>query len=534
MNTALAHSESLNREAKSLAAKQQFEPALEVIDRAIAQYPKTPSLWLTKAMILDTMKRYADAEPAWELMTQLVPGNAAGWFYLGKARAQQHKRETAIAAYRQALAIKPDGLETLVNLADLLMNHKTEYDHFKLQAATQEACTLLTRAVDLNPDSLEARTELGLALMRLGRASDALPHFIRAKQLAPSHKDVVINHAFCLFQMGRFEDAEVVYREGMALGDAYAKFSLAQLLLLKGEWAQGIEYYDARLSPDEVPPRHQHKPIWNGESLSGKTLLVWAEQGIGDEIMFASMLPDVVTQAKHTIVEVEPRLVEMFTRSFPACEVFSHRPANPELSLRRDIDYQIPMGGLMRYVKPKLDYPVGEGFFRASAEKIALYAARYPKNGKKKIGISWLSNRTETSRTRTITLKQWLPILQSKGCEFYNFQYGDTAYELSQLKAETGIEIRCDADVNPLLDMEHMAALMSQMDLVISCANSTVHLAGALGVPVWVLTPKIPSWRWFLERDDSIWYPHVRLFRQKDLWDWSDVVERIADALQAR
>jgi Flp pilus assembly protein TadD len=531
MNQALA--DSYHMEAKQYASQKAFEQALTKVDAALEINKKNPAYWLTKAMILDQLGRYVDVEPVWELITTLIPTNAAGWFYLGKTRAHLKKRKEAIDAYKKALEIKPNGLEAMVNLADLLMDHKTEYDHFILQAAIEEACTIMRRAIEIAPNRIEPLTEMGLALMRLGKLQDALPYFEKALDIAPTHSHTIVNNAFCHYQLGNFAEAERIYRIGMASGDWYAEFSLAQLLLLQGRMEEGLKHYDARLNPEEVPPRFDVFPRWRGEPLDGKTLLIWGEQGIGDELMFASLIPPILPQAKHIILEMDPRLVDMYRRSFPMVEVVSRTPPDPTLEARQDVDFQIPMGGLMALVQPKTDYPTRTGYLSAAEDKVAAYRMRYPeRKGVLRVGVSWGSSRTETSRSRTITLKEWIPILRMENVEFYNFQYGETERELTHLKEETGIEIITDPDVNPLTDMEHMAALMTHMDLVISCANSTVHLAGALGVPVWVMTPKVPSWRWLLEREDSIWYSCVRLFRQSELWSWDDVVLRIADALK--
>jgi hypothetical protein len=187
----------------------------------------------------------------------------------------------------------------------------------------------------------------------------------------------------------------------------------------------------------------------------------------------------------------------------------------------------------MRYTKNRMDYPVHKGYLAPDEQKVKHYAERYAsQSGKLRIGISWQSKKTETSRMRTIGLKEWLPIFNVPNTCFFNLQYGDFKRDLDIFEKESGIHIISDPDVDPLTDLENMFGLMANLDLVISCANSTVHIAGSIGTPCWVLTPKIPSWRWQLNRDDNIWYPHVRLFRQSEVSRWDDVVDRIKNEVK--
>ena len=517
------------KEAGTHGNNSAYDAALISIERALKFFPTNPQYLYTKAMVLEGLKRYPEAEPIWRDIAAQLPDQAASWFYLGRVCNNVGKRDEAIECYRKALGINPTALEVLVNLADEIMNHKKEHDLEKLERGLIEAIDLLRRAVTHYPESMEALNGLALALQRLGKASEALPYFERAHQLSPHNTDVLVNLAIAYTQLERFDEAEKVFTSEVAQSDWYSEFLYSQLLLLKGDFARGVKMFETRNLDPSLVPREFPYPQWNGEDLTGKTLYVWADQGIGDEIMHASLLNDVILQAQKVYLETESRLIPAYTRSFHSIEIIRRRSAesDPPLPIY-PADYHISNISLMGFAKSRMDYPVHQGYLLPDEDKVKLYAERYaPLSNKLKIGISWRSQKTETSRMRTIGLKEWLPIFQVPNTVFFNLQYGDCNRDLTMLEKECGIQIISDADVDPLTDLENMFGLMANLDLVISCANSTVHIAGAIGTPCWVLTPKIPSWRWQLKRDDNIWYPHVRLFRQSDLCRWDDVVQSI-------
>jgi ADP-heptose:LPS heptosyltransferase len=280
-------------------------------------------------------------------------------------------------------------------------------------------------------------------------------------------------------------------------------------------------------------------PNWDGGPLTGRTILVYGEQGIGDEIMFASCLPDLLAQADRVIVAAEARLIPLFQRSFPRVNVI-HRALIREphrLESLGPIDFQIAAGSVPRYTRRRLeDFPARSHYLFAAAEACVAWEERLAGLGPgRSVGISWHGGKEPRAvRDRSVSLEGWAGLFQVPGVHFINCQYGDVAAELETARQQLGVTIHHWPEIDPLKNMDDFAALISALDLVISVDNSTVHLAGALGVPCWVALPFVPDWRWLLEREDSPWYSSVRLFRQTQRGRWDDVFEGLAAALGER
>jgi hypothetical protein len=262
-------------------------------------------------------------------------------------------------------------------------------------------------------------------------------------------------------------------------------------------------------------------------------LLVYSEQGVGDEIFFASCMGDVLTKARNCLVECDPRLVALYSRSFPNAEVIaSTRNTEHDSNVHLpSFDLQIPIGSLPRHFRRSLDsIPQRRRYLVPNPTLQEKWTERFAELGDGlKVGISWRGGKQEISRRRRSTrLDQWEAVLSRPGVSFVNLQYGDCVEELEELYRTSGVQIHDWNDADPLVDLDGFAAQISALDLVISIDNATVHMAGALGVDVWTLLPFSPDWRWLLNRDDSPWYPSIRLFRQSRIGEWDDVFNAAA------
>jgi hypothetical protein len=241
--------------------------------------------------------------------------------------------------------------------------------------------------------------------------------------------------------------------------------------------------------------------------------------------MFASCLPDLIGQAKKIVVECDGRLAPLFARSFPRAEVHGRQPDQDmsRLSCAPGIDWQIAMGSLPGLFRTTLaSFPKHSGYLVPDAHAVQSWRQRLTSLGDGiKIGISWRGGSTDkTRRQRSTSLEQWLEILRMPGAHFINLQYGDSEQELRAIRATPGISIADWEDIDPLANLDDFAALIASLDLVISIDNATVHMAGALGTPTWVLQPYVPDWRWFIILENSPWYPSLRYFRQPAPGDW--------------
>jgi hypothetical protein len=315
-------------------------------------------------------------------------------------------------------------------------------------------------------------------------------------------------------------------------------------LLQLGRFAEGWPDYEYRFeAPKEYNERRPSPPpYWNGEDLTGKKILIWTEQGIGDEILHASMFGAVAARAERTVIECSTRLAPIFARSFPRAEIFAYESYKAAVTPAGALDYQIAAASLGGYLRPDFaSFPRHQGYLKAdparTAELRSKYQAMAP--GKRLVGISWRSRRDRVGIHKSMALREFTPVLQTPGAAFVNLQYGDCGAEIAATRAELGIEVIHDADIDPLRDMDAAFAQVAAMDLVISTSNTTVHAAGAQNIPVWVLLPYAKGclWYWFLKRADSPWYPSARLVRETRVdpsrpW-WLELVPRVAGDLAA-
>ena len=341
--------------------------------------------------------------------------------------------------------------------------------------------------------------------------------------------------------IGNLESATAVYHKTLEIepDDQYAHLNLGMLQLLQGDFENGWKQYQYRWKYEKFPSEYREfpQPSWYGSNLSGKTILVWAEQGIGDEIMFASMLNDLLQMNANIMVECEHRLVSLFQRSFPDIQFSSRKNPPHQQLLNPDIHYQISMGSLGQWLRPTQDsFKRNQTYYlTACPERVSKLRNKYQQlaNGKQLVGISWKSTdiNRRRAKSKSTLLEYWKLVLSQPDCYFINLQYGDVESELAQFESETSLKIYRDQEIDPLVNLDDFAAQISVLDLVISTSNTTVHMAGALGKRVWTLLPCIPDWRWMLDREEALWYPMMRLFRQNRIGDWQDVFKRVSHTL---
>lgn len=413
---------------------------------------------------------------------------------LGMALADSHREQEAVVEYKRALAIDPGYGDACMNLAAAL-------DRLE---QPEEAEPFAERAVELRPGDARAWFNLGnvrRALAKLAAASDAFDTAIR---LDPTFANAHWNQACCR--------------------------------LLAADFTRGWPEYEWRERAGEVVLDHYPQPRWQGESLEGQTILVHAEQGIGDEILFASCLPELLERAGHCVLVCDPRFEQLFARSFPQATVYglARRKDRAGATLAERIDKQIPAGSLPLHFRPTAaSFPQRRSFLIPEPEQVSRWEAKFSELGEgPKIGISWRAGGQPTERRkRTTKLTEWAAILAMPGVHFINMQYGETGDEVAAVRQELGIVVHDWPDADPLVDLDAFAAKVAALDLIVSVGNATVHLAGALGTPVWAMLPKIPGWRWMLEGHRSPWYESVRLFRQRVRGDWAAVVDEVAAEL---
>ena len=542
---------------------ENFEIAVDLIGQAIKIDPNQSSCFFSLGLILKKQGRLREAINAYYKVLEIEPKNADAYNNLGNILGLSGQLEEAVDTYRKALEINPDDIRTYNNLSVVLQKQgklaeaiDTYYRILEIDPTDVEVCRslgmLLTErgkleeAIDayykvLEVDSTDAGiyNNLGILLKEQGKFKEAIDAYCKALEIFPGYADAYNNLGNVLQLQGDFEDAVVVYKKALEINSQFSEAhkNLGMLLLLTGELERGWEKYEWRWKCHDFPSENRNfpQPPWDGTGLSDKSVLVWTEQGIGDEIMFANMLDTLSWMADKIITECEERLVPLFQRSFPKIQFFAREQKPNPMLLDRDIDYQVPIGSLAQWLRRnESQFPKKESYLSASSEKASQLRDKYKglTDDRFLVGISWKSINHGIEKEKSTILENWTPILSQPDCFFVNLQYGDIKQEIGEYYSSTGILIYTDQEINPLTNLDDFAAQISALDLVISISNTTVHMSGALGKKVWTLLPYVPDWRWMLKREDTPWYPTMKLFRQSRMNDWRDVFQRVSLALK--
>jgi uncharacterized protein (TIGR03032 family) len=373
-----------------------------------------------------------------------------------------------------------------------------------------EAVDCFEQAVRVDPDSAAVLSNLGLALQFAGRLDESLSFLERAVHIAPETPRYHMNLSATLFLLGRLPEA----------WDEY-------------EWR-----WKCLEDPGDTAAFAALASPWNGSSMLRQTVLVFGEQGVDDEIMFASCYPDVLEQSQHCTFACDGRLAPLFRRSFPAAVVLPRDRATQSAIGHGvgPIDVQSAAGSLPRYLRTTREsFPRVDSFLQADERLVSRWRERYAELGPElKVGLSWRGGRVgDEQRRRSTTLDQLTGLFTVPGVKFINLQYGDCWNELASFRAQTGHQLHHWLDSDPTRDLDDLAAQIAALDLVISVDNSTVHLAGALGVPTMAMLsfPSASYWRWFFMGDETVWYRSVRLFRRCYPDTWDAVVRDVRAAL---
>jgi tetratricopeptide (TPR) repeat protein len=449
------------------------------------------------------------------------PDNAVALHLLGVVLHQQGDPSRAIALIRKAVTTKPDYPEAYSALATAL----------KITGKIDEAAACLRQAIALNPNVADWHSNLAVALMTLGNTEEAAAACRRAIAIRPDHAVAhnVLGNA--LTTLGKVDEAADAYSRAIVIRPDYADAhgSLGILLLAMGELRQGFQEYRWRWQASNFLERMPVLacPLWQGESLSGKAILVYCEQGYGDSIQFIRYAAPLSRMAARVTVHTNEPLAGLF-RSIPGIEVVT--------AYEDCFDYHIPLMCLPRLFKTTLEtIPAEVPYLAAEPRKAARWAERLSVyEDKTKAGLVWAGGAHARNvdsdlidRLRSVTLQQFAPLADIAGIQFFSLQKGEPAAQA--LHPPPGMQlIDMTAELH---DFEETTALVGNLDLVITVDTSVAHLAGALGKPVWILSRFNGCWRWLRGREDSPWYPTARLFHQKTAGAWDEVVARVAAEL---
>lgn len=485
-------------------------------------------LFLTQAMDAHRRGDTATAERGYRAALKSNPRSVDALHLLGTIVAQQNP-DGGIDLINQSLTLAPQSKEAHFNIANIFARVGRMADAERHFRAT----------LKLDPTNAIAANGLGGALLHQGHLRDAEQQLHRALELTPNLPNALIN-------LGMVKDAQDQRAEALALYDRAVQYHpqhpeahqhRAMALLARGQLAEGWVEYAWRVAAIATLHGRLPFPHWSGEPLTGRKILVWTEQGLGEEILVASMIPDLLAQDARIVLVCSPRLTPVFAHSFPDVQVIPLGQTPDDTSILSGIDFQASFSDLGRFLRPTLDaFPRRAPFLRADTARARALREKYRADDKSVVvGLSWRSAAAGFTAAKSTDLRAWVPLLETPGVTFVSLQYGDTAQEIAEVHRAIGLKVVRDADIDPLVDMEGFTAQVAAMDIVISVSNTTAHVAGALNRPTWVLMPSHQGrlWYWFLDRPDSPWYPSARLFRTGPGEGWQRPLTKAAAALQA-
>jgi tetratricopeptide (TPR) repeat protein len=491
-------------------------PAEALYRAVLALQPAQAHAAYNLGVLLQTHHRTAEAVGAYRHATAAKPDYAEAWCNLGVALQDERKFDDALQAYHHAISLR----------ADFAMAHCNLGVALKEQGRFDEAVASYHRAIALEPDYDFAFANLAAVLLEQGKAEEAVIACRRALAIKPDMAIAQFNLGTALKNLCRLDEAIAVFRQAIKLDPGFveAHFTLGQTLLLNGCFAEGWSEYEWRWRLKEYAWLSNihgtfHQPRWMGEPLNGRTLLVYAEQGLGDAIQYVRYLPRVVAAGGRVILAVHPPLRKLFA-AVPDVTLVSldSVPLPP-------FDLHCPLLSLPMIFGTHLQsIPGGVPYLRAAEGDVERWRARIG-GAAPRVGIVWSGNPTQRGdRFRSPHLRPVLPLFELPDITFVALQVGPGRQDLATTPLPANV-LDLGPEINDLADT---AAIMSGLDLVITSCTAPLHLAGALGVQTWAMIPASPHFPWLLGRNDSLWYPSLRLYRQEAFGtDWSGVVRRI-------
>lgn len=553
------HKEAWLNLGRSLAQLRRYEEAIDAYDRSLAIDPQFAQAWFNAGATLLGMGRHQDALMALDHAVKAMPDFAHAWHYKALAHAGLAQYEPAIEADQRCLHLMPQFAEAAYNLG---VSHTQLEQH-------AEALQAYERALASNPQMTQAWSNKGVALNALGLFEQALAAYEQALQMTPDAADLWLNKGGTLTDMGRYTDAiaaldhalalnainprawsnkgtaylhlhqyekaEAAYEEALALDphNDVALENLGHYHLGLMNFERGWDYYDRRGVATKYGTRgvglstseRQGKPLWDGQTREIR-LLVWSEQGIGDQILYGSMLAELSQWVPHLVVALDGRMLGLWQRALPQARFMDAK----HLDGFTDFDQHISLASLGRVLRRQVsDFAkTPQPYLLADPERTRHLQQRLPAFGPRVWGLSWLSKNQDIGAAKSLQLLQLAPLWRDTGLQWLDLQYGDTTTERQAFSAQTGHALHKLEDIDNFNDLEGLAALITACQGVVTTSNSTAHLAGALNQRCALLVPfgKGKLWYWHSLQGRSLWYPSIRLFEQSADGRWEPAIEQ--------
>ena len=515
------------RNGDTLLGMGKPEAALEAYQRAIDCGIGSAAGHLGQARAYLAMDRIGEAADSLAVALAIEPSAVDAIVLLARIHRDAGATDEALGLLRRARSLAPADERILTDLASTLNR----------SGQTDEAIDTYVEAIQAAPHDPRPRVNLGLIyLLQRGNPLLAETHFRSALAVAPDQVEAHANLGLALHDQGRYEEEFEVYRRALLdhPESTELRWNRALANLSTGNFNAGWEGYDLRFSRRGGRDLSRFKySVWDGSPLPDSRLLVLAEQGLGDEIMFASCIPDLTPMVKGVVLESAPRLARLFARSFPQVEVHGRdRHASLEwLQCYPEIAAKTPIGSLPRRLrKNQTDFPNHQGYLQADQARADVYRRRLADGGAAMtVGLSWRGGTSATrSELRSVSLAALRPLLSASQVRFVCLQH-----RLNPEERNLALGMRLTLLEDVLTDIDELAALVSTLDLVITVDNLNLHMAGALGRPAWGLLGLSPDWRWPCRGGMVPWYPSTLLFRVNDFGGWEGMLENVAARLKS-
>ncbi|MBW4690622.1 MAG: tetratricopeptide repeat protein [Lyngbya sp. HA4199-MV5] len=518
--------------AGNLAFKQtRLEAAIAHYQQAVALNPTYARAYTNLGNAFRAQDNMEAAIAHYEQALKLAPTDAQAYNNVGNVLQMQGQPEAAIAYYQSALSLQPTNADVYFNLGNayrLMMQAETAIAHYQ-------------QALSLKPDWAAVHNNLALCLQEEQQYEAAIVHFRQAVDLEPTDAEAHNNLGMALYELNDLEGAIAHCQRAIALQPQFAEahLNLSMALLASGDYPQGLREYEWRWQAQELQKPSLPGVVWDGSDLEGRTLLLYTEQGFGDAIQCIRYVP-LLAKAHRVLVQCPNSLLRLFA-TMPEVQVIAQGSPLPAFDVHlplmslpfvlgttlETIPYQVP------YVSMPEDCHVQMANRTRTSETNSTNATAQRPDRPLKIGIVWASvspttfRQRSSTRNRTAPLAAFMTVLRPLEVELYSLQVGAHAADIERY----GFQYCLHDLSSQLKDFGDTAAAIDQLDLIISVDTAVAHLAGALAKPVWVVLPFASDWRWLLQRDDSPWYPTMRLFRQPAPGDWEGVMVKVLHAL---
>ena len=489
---------ALSNLANALVDLEEFDQAIFYYNLAVKLNPKFLEAYCNRARAYRKLYKYEDAVLSYKSALALSPNHIDTLIDLGFLFNEMQCFDNAIEMYNAAIKIDPNNTRAHYNKSVTLGNLK----------CFNEAIQECDHTVKINPSFLEAYNLKTSFLINLKQFKEALQLIDRIILKNFDSSEALFNKSFINFYLNNFEDAWIFYE---------SRFSLK----IKN------------------PCLISSKPMLQSFDVKNKNIYIWAEQGIGDQILFCTVLHDAIKTQNQFIVSLDPRLVPIYTLSFSNFSNVKFTSCSKSID-ESFYDYHLPQGSLGKFFRSSVNNFENRSNFsylKADDNKsLKFYKSIHSKN-KKICGISWKSKNRETGLLKSIDLKDFMPIFKIPNIIFINLQYGDVTSDLKALKDEFGVEINVIDSIDIFNDLDSLASLISVCDFVCSASNATIHLAGSLGKESYLFTPYSDAkmWYWSHQNDfHSLWYPSVSIFSQPKIDDWETPIQSVANLLTTK